>query len=126
MPIARDALEGAGAPVVELEIRTDDEVLDGVGDEHLAGSGEGADTCSDVHTDTGDVVGSPFDLAGVQTGAHFDAEWSDGLLQRASGTDARPGPSKVAMAPIRRSKRPLAGGGVACRPPAPRRTVPDR
>ena len=41
---------------LELDLRADDEVLDGAGDEHLAGLGQGADPGADVDRDAGDVV----------------------------------------------------------------------
>jgi len=44
------------------------------------GPARATDSCSDVHADTGDVVGSPFDFASVKTGAHLDAERLDGTL----------------------------------------------
>jgi len=71
VPVAGDALEGLGAAVVELEFRADHKVLDGACDEYLSRSGERADARADVHADTGDVVGSPLDLTGVQTGAYL-------------------------------------------------------
>src|ERR1700681_2363798 len=84
VPVTGDTLEGAGASVVKLEIRTDDEVLDGTGDEHLARSGQGAHARPDVHADAGDVIGPPFDFASVEPGAHLDAERLDSLLEIAS------------------------------------------
>jgi hypothetical protein len=80
VPVTWDTFEGAGPSVVELEVRTDNQILDSARDEHLAWSGESADSCPDVHADTGDIVGSPFDFASVKTGAHLDAERMDGPL----------------------------------------------
>ena len=84
VPIARNALERLGAAVVELEFGADDEVFDGARDEHFPRSGQRADARSDVYADSGDVVGSPFDLTRVQTGAHFDTERPDIRLKRSA------------------------------------------
>ena len=80
VPVTWDTLEGAGTPVVELEIRTYNEILDSACDEHLARSGESAYSGADVHADSGNIVFSPLDFARVKASAHFDAQRLDGIL----------------------------------------------
>ncbi len=76
-----DALEGPGSAVTELEVRTDHKVRYCAGHEHLSRARQGADARPDVHADSGHVAVSPFDFAGVKTGAHFESERLDGLLR---------------------------------------------
>src|SRR3954451_20659080 len=68
-PGAGYALELVFASVGHGEARSDDEVLDGLGDEDLAGAGEGRDAGADVDGEPADVVADLFDLPGVKSGA---------------------------------------------------------
>src|SRR5438132_1224998 len=57
-PLVGDAFQRSRPAVGELDAGTGDEVLDGRGDEYLAGLRERADTRADVHRDTREVIGS--------------------------------------------------------------------
>src|SRR3954469_11553679 len=66
-PGAGYALERVFAAVGHLEAGSDDEVLDGLRDQHFAGVGEGGDARADVDREPADVTADPLDLAGVQS-----------------------------------------------------------
>src|SRR2546427_199717 len=56
MPLVRYPLEDVQSPRFEPDARPGHEVLDGLGDEHLSGSGKGHDACADVHRDAGELL----------------------------------------------------------------------
>ena len=66
------------APRRELDAGPDHEVLDGRGDQDLAGSGEGADSRRDVDGQAGEIIAADLALARVQTCSQFDPERPDG------------------------------------------------
>src|SRR5690349_15480849 len=66
LPVAGHALQRVRAPIVELQLGPDHEILDRAGDEDLAGPRDRAHARADVHADAGDVVLPPLDLTGVQ------------------------------------------------------------
>src|SRR6185436_8716615 len=68
------ALERVLAAVGEADPGADDEVLDGVGDEHLARRRERADARADVDREAADVLADRLALARVEAGAQLDAE----------------------------------------------------
>ncbi len=70
----RHALEHVGAAVVELDPRSDDEILHGAGDEDLAGPTHRGNPGADVHGDSADVVGGHLNLSGVKPGTNLHAE----------------------------------------------------
>ena len=62
------------AAILELQPRPDHKVAQGAGHEHLVRSCQGAHPRPDMHTDPADVIAAHFALAGLQPGAHFDAQ----------------------------------------------------
>src|SRR5207344_1838589 len=88
VPLAGNALQDLRPAIVEPEVRTDDQVLHGAGDEHLAGPGQGAHPRADVDPDAGDVLAPPLDLAGVQAGADVDAQRAHRVAHRSRGPHA--------------------------------------
>lgn len=106
MPVTWDTLEGAGTSVVELEIRTHNEILDGAGDEHSLGPAR-ALSRAPMCTLT-DIVGSPFDFSGVKASAHLDAQRFDGPLYVSSGPSSASRPVKVASKPVSDFRPPLS------------------
>src|SRR5215218_1085791 len=75
------------APRLELDVRADDQVLDGAGDEDLAGRGERADPRPDIDGDAGDVLTADLALSGVQTRPHVDPQLPHRARDRARGLD---------------------------------------
>src|SRR3954466_5667064 len=63
------AFELVSASVAHIEAGSDDEVLDGLGDENLAGAGEGRDAGADVDGEPANVVADAFDFPGMESGA---------------------------------------------------------
>jgi hypothetical protein len=74
MPFAGHALELVSAALVKLKPRPDHQVAQRAGHEHVVRSCQCADASPDVHGDAADVVAANLALAGVQPGAHLDAE----------------------------------------------------
>jgi hypothetical protein len=62
----------------ELDARSDDEVLDGRRDQHLARTGEGRHPGTDVDGHPGDIVSSDFDFTCVDTGTLSNLPVVDG------------------------------------------------
>jgi hypothetical protein len=58
------------APGFEVDARPDDQVLDGARREDFARPRQRGDASADVHRDAADLVTEPFDLAGMEPGAH--------------------------------------------------------
>ena len=99
VPLAGYALEHLGATVVEPEIRSDHEVLHGVGDQHLARTRQRPTRAPMCTPMPGDVVTAPLDLTRVQSGTDFDAQWTYRVADSERGPNSSPGPSKVASSP---------------------------
>jgi hypothetical protein len=66
LPLVGNALECMGPSVVELDPRTDDQVLDGARTNDLTGFGCGHDARGQVHRDTTDVTVAKLDLTSVK------------------------------------------------------------
>jgi hypothetical protein len=73
-PELGDAFEVVSATVGETQVGAGDEVDDRAGDDHLAGVRLRLDPARDVHGDAGHIVPSSFDLAGVDSDPHGDAQ----------------------------------------------------
>ena len=74
-------------------------ILDGLGDEHLRGTGEGANAGADHHAEAGDVIALDRDLAGVQSRPYLDPERTDSAAIAVAQRTPRAGPSNVARNP---------------------------
>src|SRR5262245_27018638 len=94
-PAVRDALELVLAPVLEHEPGPGNQVLHGLGHEHLRGARLGRDSGADRHGDPADLPVHQLALAGVDAGPDLDAEFADLLADlertpdRAGGTVER-------------------------------------
>src|SRR6266542_3488648 len=101
-PRLRNPLQLVSAAVFERDSGTGDEILDGAGDEHLAGPGERCDTRADVDGDAADLLVDKLALAGVQPGAHVEVEVPDPVAH-CTGT------ANGARRPVEARKEPVAG-----------------
>src|SRR5712664_4118844 len=86
-PLARDTLELARAPVVELEAGAGDEILDGARHEHLARARIGGDARTCVDGDPRDLAVDELALACVKSGSDLDPERSNCFGDRTGATD---------------------------------------
>src|SRR4029453_5874893 len=75
------------ASIHELDLGAGDEILDGAGNEYLAGFREGRDTRTDVHGDTARLAVDHLTLTGVQSRPHFEAELAHTLADRTGAVD---------------------------------------
>jgi len=76
-----------GKPVA----RTDDDVAERAGDEHLAGAGAGHHTGGDVNADTTDsAILASLHFTEMYTDTHFEAEIAPRDLQRPGTFDGSP------------------------------------
>src|SRR5205807_6060372 len=90
------------ASVLELDLRADDQVLDGVRDQELARTRRAEDPRRDVHRDTADVVAHHLDLAGMQAGSKVEIELGPGdVAHRGRAADR-------ARRAIERGQQPIA------------------
>src|SRR5439155_5013254 len=78
-PSIRNALQVALARVLGPEIRSDDQVLDGIRDQNLAPSSQCADSSADVYGDAANLRVDCFDLARVQTRPYLQPKRLDRL-----------------------------------------------
>jgi hypothetical protein len=90
-------------PVFQIDPRTDDEVPDRRGDEHLPGARECGNAGCDVHRNSGDLPPDHLDLASVKTGANLEVELSDGARNRSGAADRPTGFSRLNDASRRRN-----------------------
>src|SRR5215208_1916249 len=91
-PLAADALEGVGAAVLEHVVRPGDQVVDGAGHQHLAGSGGRHHPGRDMHADAADVVAPELDLAGVDPGPDLDPAVPQPVTEAGGAADPAAGP----------------------------------
>jgi hypothetical protein len=111
-PGARDTLERPLAAVVEVEPGADDEVDDGLGDQHLAGLGQRGDARDDVHRQAAEILASHLALAGVHPGAHPQPQLG-GLVHdgsRGANRPCRPGEDREGAVAERLDHAPVGGG----------------
>ena len=88
-PLFRSGMDSA---IGEYEPGTRHEVFDRPGHEDFSRSRLRRDALTDVHRDPADVVFADLDLAGVQTGAYFDAERPDSRADRLCAAHGSGGP----------------------------------
>jgi precorrin-3B synthase len=117
VPLAGYALELVSPAIVELEPRSDHEVAQRAGDEHVVRPGQCAHTCPDMYRDPADVVAADLALAGVQPGAHLDAERLHGVADRHRAPDR-------ALRAVEHREEAVPGG-VHLAAPKPRQLRPD-
>src|SRR5215813_2868370 len=86
-PAARDALQRMGSAVHELKPGTSHEVLDGVRDEYLVGSGKASDTRTNVDRDAAELRAHDLALTRVKTGPDVESELLDTRRDRTGGAD---------------------------------------
>src|SRR5207247_5170525 len=86
-PLAGNALELAGAAVLELDPGPGNQVLDRLRHEHLSRSGLRGNPCTCVHGDPADSFTGELDLARVEAGADLEAEPTHGLRDRLRRAD---------------------------------------
>src|SRR5436309_720353 len=90
-PRAGHALQLVFAPVVELEARPHQQVLDRAGHEHLARARQGRHPRRDVYGEPSHPLAAYLDFARVHTGADLKVEWNEGLADRPCATDGPAG-----------------------------------
>src|SRR5207244_6956498 len=73
--------------VLELDAGSRHQVLDGLRDKHLAGAGVRGDACTRVDRDPPNRSVCELDLAGVDSGSHFEAERPDALRDRSCAAE---------------------------------------
>lgn len=73
-PLAGNASQLPHAPVLKTKVRPDDQVLDGAGDEHLAGLRARADAGTDMNRHSGEVPRPDLAFARMDPGADVDAQ----------------------------------------------------
>ena len=67
-PFTGNSLQGMGAAVGELDVRSGHEVANGTRDEHLPGTGEAGDASGDMYGHAGEISAALDALTGVQPG----------------------------------------------------------
>ena len=98
-----DALELVVSAIAKADAGTGDEISHGTRDPDGRWFGQRGDAGGDVHRDTGDVVASKLDLAGMDAASHFDAELVRGVADRTCAFDG-------AGRPVERRDEAVAGG----------------
>ena len=73
--------------IVELDLRSGDEVSHCAGDEQLARTGECTDTGCDMYGEAAEVFVSNLAFAGVESGTHVNADPDSGVDDVASATN---------------------------------------
>src|SRR5262245_42486742 len=101
-PVARNALEGGGAAVVELQPRAGHQVLDGLRDEHLPGGRLGRHPRPDRDRDAGDLLVDDLALAGVEPGAELEPQLGHRVPDRARAADRTRRPVEAGEEPVAR------------------------
>jgi hypothetical protein len=91
------------ASIVEADLRSGDEVADGLRDEHLARSGMRRDPGADVDGEPGDLALVELALADVDSDPRFEAERSDAVDDRLRRPDR-------ACRAVEGREEPVAGG----------------
>src|SRR5438105_3634686 len=86
-PLTGDALQGAGTGVLEREPRTAREIADGARYEDFAGRRFACEAGTEVHRHADELVSADLALAGVDTGAHLEAQRTRGLADGARAAD---------------------------------------
>src|SRR5712691_2417843 len=76
-PLARNALQRVGAPVLEADSGACHEILDRIGDQDLTRPGLARDASADVDGDAAHFLAHHLALARVQTGPHLDSQLPD-------------------------------------------------
>ena len=87
VPLVGNAFELVLAAILEADARAGDQVFDGAGDEHLAGVCERGDASTNVHGQPADVIAVELAFAGMDGGAHFEAEPAYLLGDRGGASD---------------------------------------
>ena len=100
-PFAGDAGERPPAAVGEFEPGARDEVVDGLGHEHLARCGLGGDSLRDLNGDAANAIASDFNLARMHAGAGVEAERPERAHDRRRAADR-------ARGAVERGERPVA------------------
>ena len=92
--------------VFERESRTRHQVLDGLGDEYLRGTGGSTDSGADVHGDPTDLAVDRLDLAGVEPGPDLET-------QRPNGVDDRSRAPHAARRAVERGEEPIPAVSIS-------------
>src|SRR5262245_12772992 len=102
LPVAGYTLELIGATFRKPDSRPCDEIGDGARHEDVPAITDRSDSRTDVDRDPADLLPSQFDLTGVETHSHVDAERSQAVAQLATARD-RP------RWPVERGEHTIAG-----------------
>ena len=86
-PRAGDTFELVHASVFERDRRSGEEILHGVRDEDLAGSGFRRDSCADVDRDAPQTVADDLTLPGMEAYPQIDADLADGSEDRVRASE---------------------------------------
>src|SRR3990172_7522711 len=100
LPVVWEALERLDAAALEDQSAPDDEVLHGLRNKHLRGTGEGTHAGPDRDGDPGDVGSVELDLTGVESTSDLDPE-------RRHRPDDRPGEPDPAGGAVERYEEPV-------------------
>src|SRR5579863_8940995 len=102
-PLVGDSLQSVWTTIYELDSGAGDEVADGAGYQHFVGIRRRCDPRADVYSDSAHVVADQLALAGMQSGAHLEAQRLHPLADCACTSDR-------ARRTIERGQQPVASG----------------
>ena len=86
-PRVRDALEVVFTPILKVETRSSHQVGNRPRDQDLSRSRGSSDSCTDMDSDSSEVLSSDFDFSGVKTDPYLDSHFASSGPDRISALD---------------------------------------